>query len=168
MNKGISGLFLQQLIRYSETTKLFASTYFLFSLKRTSVNNTNRIINAGIFSVYASSQMNCLWTGRSLFHPTRKNVFVSFYHRYNPDSCVSTSSSQGFPSDRAFALSCKNDSAKALSRAIFYSKLSEKLNFMRIIHSRLQSMQISLVRDLSFEIVYGRKHPKRFFRIRQS
>lgn len=44
------------------SNKAFCIDLFsLFAPKQTSVNNTNRIINAGIFSVYASTQMNYLW-----------------------------------------------------------------------------------------------------------
>lgn len=82
MNKGILVYFYNNSYVIPKQQSIFCIDLFsLHPLKRTSVNNTNRIINAGIFSVYASTQMNYLWRLDSeafIFRRIRKNAFLAF------------------------------------------------------------------------------------------
>lgn len=101
------------------SNKAFCIDLFsLFAPKQTSVNNTNRIINAGIFSVYASTQLNYLW---------RLDWETFTFPSYAKECFLHLSITEVI---RIFCASVDvwresyREGTKAVSHAIFHSKLS--------------------------------------------
>lgn len=78
MNKGILVYFYNNSYVISKQQSIFCIDWFsLHPLKQMNVNNTNRITNAGIFSVYASTQMNYLW---KMDFPSKLEKMLSLLH----------------------------------------------------------------------------------------
>lgn len=82
MNKGIAGLFLIQLMSYSQATKLFASTCFLFSPPNERASIIQTELSMSVFLAFTLQRRWIIygdWTEQcSLFRRTQRNAFFAF------------------------------------------------------------------------------------------